>query len=59
MVGVDSVPDLRLTLDSETHPACADVPLNSVAPNALLNLVAHSVQVLSLREAQAGREMTA
>lgn len=59
VVGVDSVPELRLTLDSETHPACADVLLNSVAPNGLLNLVAHSVQVLSLREAQAGQEMTA
>ncbi len=59
VVGVDSVPDLRLTLDGETHPACADVLLQTIAPNALLNLLSHSVQVLSLREAQADQEMAA
>ena len=56
--GVDSVPDLRLTVDGDTYPACADVPLANIAPNALPNLLAHSVQVLSQREAQA-QEMAA
>lgn len=57
--GIDSVPDLRLTLDGDAQAPCTDVLLHSIAPFALLNLLSHSVQVLSLREAQTDPEMAA
>lgn len=50
--GVDSVPELLLTLDGEARPACTDVPLTD-APHALLQLVAHEVEVLTQREVEA------
>lgn len=49
--GVDSVPELVLTLDDEQRPVCTDVPLGS--PHALLHLVAHDIEVVSQREAEA------
>lgn len=57
--GVDSVPELLLTLDGEARAACTDVSLDAIASNALIQLLSHDVQVLSLREAQASQEMVA
>jgi predicted phage baseplate assembly protein len=49
--GVDSVPELVLTLDDEERPVCTDVALG--IPNALLHLVAHDIEVVTQREAEA------
>lgn len=50
--GVDSVPTLRLVVDGDEQPVCADVALDRIAPNALVNLVAHEIEVVTLREAE-------
>lgn len=51
--GVDSVPELRLVVDGELQPLCADVPLEPIAANALLHLIAHEIEVVTVREAEA------
>lgn len=51
--GVDSVPELRLVVDGEARPACTDVALDSIALHALVNLTAHEIEVVTLREVEA------
>lgn len=49
--GVDSVPQLVLTVDGSERPECRDVPIASVAPHGLLQLIGLQVETLTLREA--------
>lgn len=51
--GVDSVPELVLTVDDEEREPCQDVLLAEIAPQALLHLVAHAVEVATARELEA------
>ncbi len=50
--GVDSVPELKLVVDGDEHPVCSDVSLEAIAPNALVNLTAHEIEVVTLREVE-------
>ena len=52
VAGVDSVPVLQLVVDGEARPPCTDVALATIAPNALLQLVAHEVAVVTQREVE-------
>ena len=49
--GVDSVPQLVLTVDDTERPECRDVPIASIAPNALLQLTGMQIETLSILEA--------
>lgn len=49
--GVDSVPQLVLTVDGDERPECRDVSLATIAANALLQLTRLDIQTLTLREA--------
>jgi predicted phage baseplate assembly protein len=51
--GVDSVPSLVLTVDGIERPACKDVAIASIAPNALLRLTSVEVETLSIEDAAA------
>ena len=51
--GVDSVPQLVLTVDGIERPVCKDVAIASIAPNALLRLTALDVETLSIADAAA------
>jgi predicted phage baseplate assembly protein len=48
--GVDSVPSLVLIVDGDRQTECRDVPIEPIAPNALVYSVAHSITVATLRE---------
>jgi predicted phage baseplate assembly protein len=48
--GVDSVPELVLTVDDEEREPCQDVLLADIAPQALVHLAAHAVEVVTARE---------
>ena len=52
VAGVDSVPGMVLTVDGEQKPECRDVPISSIAPNALLQLTGLDIETLSIREAE-------
>ena len=49
--GVDSVPELVLTVDGTERPACRDVSIAAIAPNALLQLSSVQIETLSILEA--------
>ena len=48
--GVDSVPSLFLVVDGDRQTECRDVPIEPIAPNALVYPVAHAITVATLRE---------
>ena len=48
--GVDSVPSLALIVDGERQTECRDVPIEPIAPNALVYPVAHAITVVTQRE---------
>jgi predicted phage baseplate assembly protein len=48
--GVDSVPNLVLVVDGEEAPACRDVPIEPIAPNALVYSLPHAITTVTLRE---------
>ncbi|HEX6322444.1 MAG TPA: putative baseplate assembly protein [Vicinamibacterales bacterium] len=48
--GVDSVPSLVLIVDDERRPECRDVPIDSIAPHALVHAAAHQLTIATLRE---------
>ena len=50
MAGVDSVPSLVLVVDDIERAPCTDVSLAGIAPNALLQLTAYDVSVVTQRE---------
>lgn len=51
--GVDNVAELVLTVDDEEREPCQDVLLAEIAPQALLHLAAHAVDVATARELEA------
>lgn len=51
VLGVDSVPQLVLTVDDDERPECRDVTIATIAPNGLLQLTGLDIQTLTLREA--------
>ena len=51
MPGVDSVPQLVLTVDDDERPECRDVSIATIAANGLLQLTGLDIQTLTLREA--------
>lgn len=57
--GVDSVPQLVLTVDDEARPECRDVLLAGIAPHALLTVTTLAIETLTLREAEASGEALA
>ncbi len=50
VAGVDSVPSLVLIVDGDRQPACRDVPIETIAPHALVYAAAHQITVGTLRE---------
>jgi len=52
VAGVDSVPRLVLTVDGEARAECRDVELQSIAPQALIEVTA--IEVTPLTRAEAG-----
>jgi predicted phage baseplate assembly protein len=53
VAGVDAVPALRIVLDGQAQPACADVPIAGFAPHALPLLEVLQVEVATQREWEA------
>lgn len=51
--GVDSVPELVLTVEGEERDPCEDVLLAEIAPQALVVLTEHAVEVVTARELEA------
>ena len=52
VAGVDSVPNLILIVDGERQPECRDVPIEPIAPHALVYPIAHAVTTATLREVE-------
>lgn len=48
--GVDSVPSLVLIVDGERQAECRDVPIDTIAPHALVYPTAHQITIGTLRE---------
>jgi predicted phage baseplate assembly protein len=48
--GVDSVAELKLTVDGEEFPACSDVLIERIAPNALLALTDLAIEIVTRQE---------
>jgi predicted phage baseplate assembly protein len=48
--GVSSVPSLVLIVDGDRQTECRDVPIEPIAPNALVYPAAHAITVATLRE---------
>jgi predicted phage baseplate assembly protein len=48
--GVDSVPSLVLIVDGERQPECRDVPIDPIAPQALIFATAPAITVTTMRE---------
>ena len=51
VAGVDSVPQLVLTVDGDVRPECRDVGIAAIAATGLLQLTGLDVQALTLQEA--------
>lgn len=50
VAGVESVPSLILIVDGDRQVECRDVPIEPIAPNALVYPVEHSITVATQRE---------
>src|SRR6185436_12937779 len=50
VAGIDSVPSLVLIVNGDGQPECRDVPLEPIAPHALVYSAPHAITVVTLRE---------